>query len=56
MAGMPPVTAQAPMAMTHRAFARTARSVSAASSVVTAPSTTATSNSSGIGSEEVSCQ
>ena len=56
MPGMPPVAAQAPMEMTHRARSRARRTVSAASSVVTAPSMTATSNSSGMGADEVSCQ
>ena len=53
---MPPVTAHDPMAITLPARSRARRTVSAASSVVTAPSMTATSNSSGIGTELVSCQ
>ena len=56
MPGMPPVAAQDPMAMTQAARCRRARTVSAASSVVTAPSMTATSKVSGMGSDVVSCQ
>ncbi len=56
MPGMPAVVAQAPMAMTAPARSRSCRTVSSASTVVTAPSMTATSKASGIGSLEVSCQ
>ena len=54
--GMPAVVAHAPMAMTMPARCRASRTVASASSVVTAPSMTATSNSSGMGSLEASCQ
>ena len=56
MPGMPAVAAQAPKAMTHLARSRSLRTVASDSSVVTAPSMTATSNSSGMGSLEASCQ
>ena len=54
--GMPAVVAHAPMATSTRARSRSVRTSRSASSVVTAPSTTATSNSSGMGSLEASCQ
>ena len=56
MPGMPAVVAHAPTAITALAFLRTALRVSMASAVVAAPSITATSNSSGMGSLEASCQ
>ena len=57
MPGMPAVVAQAPMAMSLAAArAQGAHQVSSDSSVVTAPSMTATSKSSGMGSLEASCQ
>ena len=56
MPGMPAVVAQAPMAMSVAARSRSMRTVRSDSSVVTAPSMTATSNSSGMGSLDASCQ
>ena len=56
MPGMPAVAAHAPMAMTTDAFSRRLSTKRSDSSVVTAPSMTATSNSSGIGSLDASCQ
>ena len=56
MPGMPAVAAHAPRAITHFARSRSWRTHASDSSVVTAPSITATSNSSGMGSLDASCQ